>query len=55
MVAPYYFNRGWGDHYSTNYSQKEIVKAKERLIEEFSVHEDAYMKIHEVAFQVLRR
>ena len=38
MVVPYYFKR----------EGEEIVKAKERLIEEFNVHEDTYMKIRKI-------
>jgi hypothetical protein len=48
MVAPYYFKHGWDDNYSKNYSQEEIVKAKERLIEEFNVHEETCMKIGKI-------
>jgi hypothetical protein len=45
MVVPYYFKRGWNREKLVGF-QEEIVKAKERLIEEFN--EDTYKirKIH---------
>jgi hypothetical protein len=47
VVAPYYFKHGWNREKLANF-QEEIFKAKERLIEEFNVHEDTYMKIRKI-------
>jgi hypothetical protein len=48
MVAPCYFRRGWGDNHSKNYSQDEILEAKERLIEEFTAYNGTHTKIRKI-------